>query len=62
MANKTLALNGKIVENITETRILNDNAKNIEIKKVLILPKNGQKANKTELGLLKFQFKQTLVG
>jgi len=59
MANKCIALYGQLVPGITEICVLNNNARNVAVKKILRVMEN---AEKPQLVGVKIQFKEDSIG
>ena len=59
MANKCIALYGQLVPGITEICVLNNNARNLAVKKILRVMEN---AEKPQLVGVKIQFKEDSIG
>ena len=59
MANKCIALYGQLIPGITEIRVLNNNPRNVAVKKILRVMEN---AEKPQLVGIKIQFKEESVG
>ncbi len=59
MPNKCITFCGKFVKKVTEIRVLNNNKKNIEIKKIML---SGENVKNVGLTFLKIQFKDEAAG
>lgn len=59
MPNKCIAFCGKFLKKITEVRVINNNKRNIEVKKILLC---GENAGKVELAVVRIGFKEDAIG
>lgn len=57
MANKCITVSARVIPNISEIRILNDSARNVEVKKII-----QEKEKEKGMIAMKIQFKDEEIG